>query len=102
VALPAKQQQQVDYEARKAQQRRLRSLERRIPELEARCQQLEHALNANQIALAEAYEAPAGGNKAEDLLAAQQALQQELDQGFSEWEATEAEYQQLLQETAEG
>ncbi|MEZ0368101.1 MAG: ABC-F family ATP-binding cassette domain-containing protein, partial [Candidatus Sericytochromatia bacterium] len=91
----AKQQQQVGYEARKNQQRRLRSLERRIPEIEERCQQLEHAIATNEAALAEAY---SSGAAVEALLAKQQALQQELDQRFAEWEATEEEYQTLLQE----
>ncbi len=90
-----KQQQQVDYEARKTQQRRLRNLEKKIPELETRCQQLEDSIASNDIALAEAY-ANADANQQEKLLTRQKQLQQELEQRFEEWESTESEYQQLL------
>ena len=92
-----KQQQQVDYEARKNQQRRLRSLEKRIPELEALCQKLEHRIAANEHQLADAY---SSGSPVDALLTTQQKLQAELDQAFADWESTEAEYQ-LLQLQAE-
>ena len=88
----SKAQQQVDYEARKQQQRRLRSLEKRIPELEEHCQRLEHRINETEEQLAAAY---SSGAPVEDLLARQQRLQTELDQAFADWESTEAEYQLL-------
>lgn len=88
--------QQADYEARKNQQRRLRSLERRIPELETLCQHLEDGLAQNEQALAEAYlgEDP---QLQTSLLQQQQSLQKRLEQAFGDWEEAEAEYQELLE-----
>lgn len=89
-----KKQNQLDYEAQKNQQRRLRQLERKIPELEQRFQELEDQLKANEAALAQAY---LGSDESEQqrLLASQQSLEKALEESFASWENLEIEYLEL-------
>ena len=91
-----KRQNQQDYESQKATQRKLRNLERKIPDAEQHCQDLEHLCAANQDLLAEAY---LSGSEAQQQasLHKQQELEAQLEQAYSDWEAFEMEYADLLE-----
>lgn len=90
-----KEKNQLNYEEQKKHQRQLRALERKIPELAAQCDTFEQKLAVLTEQLAEAY--VSGTPEAQDKLLRQQEQQQaKLDACFSEWEAAELAYEELL------
>jgi ATPase subunit of ABC transporter with duplicated ATPase domains len=84
----------LNYEARKQQQRRIKQLEKRIPELEQLCLELEEKIQACEPLLAEAY---ISGSESEQqhLLQQKEQLDQKMTNSMEEWEESEQELIQL-------
>jgi ATPase subunit of ABC transporter with duplicated ATPase domains len=94
-AVVEKNDNALNYEARKQQQRRIKQLEKRIPELEALCLEIEEKLQACEPLLAEAY---VSGSEADQQLLLKQKEQYDAKMASSmeEWEAAEQELIELL------